>query len=42
MDEPYALTPNVLLSFFQQHICSHWLLQGHMTSHTETVSRQNL
>lgn len=29
MDEPYALIPNVLLSF-SNSICSHWLLQGHM------------
>ena len=28
--------------FFPNSARSHWLLQGHMTSNNETVSRQNL
>jgi len=28
--------------FLPNRARSHWLLRGHMTSHTETVSRQNL
>ena len=38
--------PQILLlcswKFFPNSAHSHWLLQGHMTSNTETVSRQNL
>ena len=28
--------------FLPNNVRSHWLLQGHMTSNNETVSRQNL